>query len=597
MARNPWVVPDGFDADSKKAIKTLLAGLKKSGQTIPEAAFTQLRLGDVEGFLSFLDWDSIRGSFGDLESILASAASKSGVKTFTAGGVDATLLFDLIDDRAVTYAQQRVGKLIVEITDQMRETVRNVIAQAEQGVITYQGAAIRLQSTIPLTTRDAAAVDKFIEKQFARFMNSGLSEAKARIKAQNMGANYASKLLRSRTRTIARTEIMDSAMSGRYLGWEAGVSAGLIASDSIKEWIAEPDACPICSALDGTLIDWNSEWDFPEGVIAGSSNKMPPAHPNCRCSVVILPPDYSEDFFTPSSGGKMQKHLLGQHDQKTHGRTKTKKFDTSNYDKMAAMSSGEVIESLSALKMYDGTSLDPRVITGSQLKLEIRSSPLDERFASKGAFEALDKQANELMKNNPVSVMTEESVLQNILDEGKVKSIYDLPEGVKGRQYLEYRTAYENHAFGYDNNTPIEIRPISGITYPSEINDQLIDNFGTNYGSVQLVLKDDVKSRTTFTIGDSLDRWQEPTPIGGKLPRTMDLLNKAEKASVFELNNNNFLQGRGFWDSSYVETQVHGGIKLADIDKIVFHYPEWIDMESTVNRLNDMGISWEVVDG
>lgn len=329
MAKNPWVLPDGFDADTRKAIKALILALKKSGAKIPQDAYTQLRLGNIEAFMAYVDWEKIREGFGDLEQILTIAAQRNGKSTFTLGGVDAELLFNLIDERSVIYARERVGQLIVEITEQMREVVRETIAQAQSGQMTYQSAAIRLQSTIPLTSRDAGAVDKFIEKKFAKFMRDGLSEARARIKAQDMGAKYAAKLLESRTRTIARTEIIDASMSGRYIGWEAGVTAGQISNDSIKEWIAEPDACPICRELDGKLIGWNDEWQFPEGVTAGSSNRMPPAHPNCRCSVVILPPDYAENIFTPQSGGEMpesaeqfMKHMLGQHDQSSHARRK-----------------------------------------------------------------------------------------------------------------------------------------------------------------------------------------------------------------------------------------------------------------------------------
>jgi hypothetical protein len=339
MAINPWVLPEGFDADTRKAIKALLDALKKSGATIPEDAYTQLRLGNIDEFLAFVDWGKIRGGFGDLRSIMEETARKAGQSTFKLGGVDATLLFDLIDERAVIYAQERVGELIVEITDQMRETVRNTIAQATAGEMTYQQAALRLQSTIPLTTRDSGAVDKFIDKQFQRFMGSGFSEARARVKAQNMGGKYAAKLLDSRTRTIARTEIADAAMNGRYLGWDAGVTAGYISNDSVKEWIAEPDACEICSPLDGTLIGWNADWAFPEGVSAGTNNRMPPAHPNCRCSVAILPPDYADNVFTPSSGGEMpeeadefMKHMGGQHDQSSHGRKGSIKSGFKNWN-------------------------------------------------------------------------------------------------------------------------------------------------------------------------------------------------------------------------------------------------------------------------
>jgi hypothetical protein len=63
MAINPWVLPEGFDADTRKAIKALLDALKKSGATIPEDAYTQLRLGNIDEFLAFVDWGKIRGGF------------------------------------------------------------------------------------------------------------------------------------------------------------------------------------------------------------------------------------------------------------------------------------------------------------------------------------------------------------------------------------------------------------------------------------------------------------------------------------------------------------------------------------------------------
>ena len=594
MAKNPWVLPEGFDSGSAAAIKAILKALRNSGKQIPDAAYSALQIGDISGFLEFVNWKEIRESFGDLSSIMESMASNAGKSTYTLGGVEAQLMFDLIDARAVDYAQERVGALIVEISEQMRETVRDVIARASAGEMTYQQAAIRLQSTIGLTTRDAGAVDKYIEKQFQRFMRNGLSEAKARVKAQNMGGKYAAKLLDSRSRTIARTEIADAAMNGRYLGWDAGVTAGYIAADSVKEWIAEPNACPICAALDGTLIGWNDEWTFPEGVSAGTNNRMPPAHPNCRCSVAILPPDYADSVFTPSSGGEMPKaadeftkHLAGQHDQSTHGRGKSAKYDISGYEGLVGGSSEDFQSALS------GLGISPEVAMGSEARFSFRSQPAPKEF--QGNFDALDKAVSQLTQNSPVSIMTEESVIENILEDGEVKSIFEVGEWAKGEQYLEHRTAYEKIAFGYDNDTPVEMRPISGIIYPAQHNNDLIDTFGTNYGSVQIVLKDEAKERTTFTVGDSLDKWQRPTPIGGKVPRTFDLATKAQGAAQGFKNDKNMLEDKGWWNFNYVEAQVHGGVKLKDIEKIVFHYPENVDMEFMEFRLGELGIPFEVV--
>jgi hypothetical protein len=598
MARNPWVLPDGFDANTRRAIRALSAALKKSGASIPESAFEQLRLGNIEEFLAFVDWSQIRGGFGDLQLALESAAKRAGTSTFSLGGVDATLLFDLIDERAVQYAQEKVGSLIVEIADGMRETVRDTIAAAQRGELTYQQAAIQLQSTIPLSPRDAGAVVKYREKQFARFMRSGITEAKARTRAENMAARYAAKLLDSRTRTIARTEIMDASMSGRYLGWEAGVSAGYIANDSVKEWIAEPDACPICAALDGTLIGWNDEWQFPEGVSAGSSNRMPPAHPNCRCAVVILPPDFSDNVFTPASGGEMPeeaseflKHLAGKHDQKTHGRGGGG-VDTSTYESLMGSGTDQFADAMSNVTRPDGSPLSLENIEGSRLRYTFRSTPSPEQFEP--TFAALDSEAGKFLKDNPISVVVPEEVVDSILDDGRLKSIFETP-GFKDDEYLDYRSVYERTAFGYDDNTPIMNRPISGAVLPAQQNTEAFQNFGENYGSTQIVLKDSVKDRATYTIGDSLDTFQRPTALGEKFPRSIDLLNTASSAQRTRANENTNMFSDPKWHTSrYIEAQVHGGISLKDIDKIIFHSPMYVDMEAMTNRLNDMGISWEV---
>lgn len=610
MAKNPWVLPAGFNAATAEALKILRAALKESGSTLPDAAFEELRMGNVDAFLGFVDWNKIRISFGDLETLIADTAGKAGVATFKLGGIDANLMFELIDERAVQYAKKRSARLIVEISEQMRDTVRAVIAQAEQGLITYQGAAIRLQSTIPLTSRDAAAVDKFIDRQFQRFVKNGLSTTKATIKAQNMGAKYAAKLLGSRTRTIARTEIMDAAMSGRYLGWEAGVDAGLIASDSVKEWIAEPDACPICKPLDGTLIGWNEEWQFPEGVSAGSSNKMPPAHPNCRCSVAILPPDYVDNVFTPASGGKMPKgaieltkmagsdflneivkHLPGKHDQATHGRRGSRAYNTAGYDELISPDGEKFIETMNELKRPDGTTVSDDHIDFGANRFGFRSLPATEGFENK--FKVLDEEFSAFVKDNPVSVMMPEQVIESLLDDGKMKTIFDMPDA-KGEDYLDHRLIYERAAFGYEGTFPNESRPVSGTILPTAENQEAFYAFGENFGSAQVVLKDEVKSRTTYTLGDSLDKFQKPNSGTGKVPRTMDLITTAQRAAYSRKNENtNMFDTLRFWNEDYIEAQVHGGVKLKDIAKIIFHSP-MIDIPAT--QLDELGIKYEVTE-
>jgi hypothetical protein len=701
MANNPWVLPDGFDADVKKAIKALKSALNKSGATIPDAAFTQLRLGNIEGFLAFVDWDKIRGGMEGFEAVLIDAAQKAGTSTFTLGGVDAELLFDLIDERAVLYAQERVGQLIVEISEQMRETVRQTIASAERGEMTYQMAALQLQNTIPLTTRDAGAVTKFTEKQFQRFMREGLSEARARVKAQNMAAQYAAKLLEARTKTIARTEIIDASMSGRYLGWEAGVTAGYISNDSVKEWIAEPDACPICKELDGKLIGWNQEWEFPEGVTAGSTNRMPPAHPNCRCSVVILPPDYADDVFTPQSGGEMPeeaseflKHMLGQHDQSTHARRevagvpKNVDLDGKRWNADARREFGarfmtyenakeeawqklvserhngktwqelDYSEKAQARGYWDEAKQDPAVLGakkhltehfiyaeaaalsatdggligdlgfetaytplekltrlggsrdrgddddywkkhGDQELLKLTSDPnakiypdpnvgfdvsgVNSRLTRQEALDIANNDWNEFVESSDVQVIMSASAAQKVLTSGRIKTIHDVDRparaGGSDADYRDTRKVYENVAFGYDDSTPVDKRPVSGLLGSGEPYSEMLDIYGGKNPAV-ITLKPTIRERTTYTRDDSLNGFETPKPLGNPTSRNWDYY--AATAGVYRSAT-----GRNYFTDRKImapEAQIHGGVTIEDIAEITFYGNPSASVISTVER-------------
>jgi hypothetical protein len=289
------------------------------------------------------------------------------------------------------------------------------------------------------------------------------------------------------------------------------------------------------------------------------------------------------------------KHLPGKHDQSTHGRKKGVSFNTDSYASLTDETGEAFQTAMSNLSAYDGASISEEVIDKAHLRYQFRSQKMPEEFGMD--YGSLDKSINKYLDENPVSVMMEEEVIDSILDDGEIKSIFGLSEGAKGREYVEHRLVYERAAFGYDQNTPIGVRPVSGTVFPKSSNNQAVVGFGTGYGSTQIVLNDDVKSRTTFTIGDSLDKFQRPTKYGGKVPRTLDLGRVAQSNSNANKKGINIFEEKGFNSFDYIETQVHGGIKLSDINKIVFHSPMYIDMEATTNRLNDMGIGWEVVDG
>lgn len=299
MAKNPWILPEGFDANDAKARKELARLLGGMGSQIPQEALDALRSGNIQQFQQLVNFEALGEQFEPMRELMQDFAAKSGASIYRQGQVTQELVFDLIDERAVTWAQTSSARLVREVTDEARQNIASLTAQATNGEITYQGMADLLESGgLGLTSRNARAVANSESRNFARFMNDGMSETAARIKARRMAEEYTDKLVKSRAKTIARTEIADAAMQGRYMGWESGVQSGVIDSNSVKEWIAEPDACSICSPLDGQLVAWDASY---QGAVTGTTDKMPPAHPNCRCTVAILPPDYADTVFTEQS--------------------------------------------------------------------------------------------------------------------------------------------------------------------------------------------------------------------------------------------------------------------------------------------------------
>lgn len=292
-------------------------------------------------------------------------------------------------------------------------------------------------------------------------------------------------------------------------------------------------------------------------------------------------------FINPQS--EFAKHLQGQHDQSEHGRKGTRSYDTSKYEKLVGTTPEQFASSLSGLTNLDGSAISEDVINGAALRHGFRSMPMAAGFEEK--FETFDKATTEYLKANPVSVFVDEEVVANILDDGKIKNIYELEDMPKGEEYVEHRLVYENVAFGYDQTFPIENRPVSGTVLPKSDNKEAFYRFGEQYGSAQIVLKDSVKSRTTYTIGDSLDQFQRPTELGGEFPRTFDLATTAQRgAEYYRRTGKPIYEDVDWWNGTYIEAQVHGAITLKDIEKIIFHSPM---SDIPTRKLDELGIKWE----
>lgn len=197
-------------------------------------------------------------------------------------------------------------------------------------------------------------------------------------------------------------------------------------------------------------------------------------------------------------------------------------------------------------KIIPGTSEDVRKRIDENFNFAITFGKTKEEIK-----ENFVKQAERLLADKPkVAIRAPIDVVDLILDDGRFKSQFETNSS-QGTLDFDLRKSFEMEGFGVPEDTPDEQRPIYG--YMTDKNAGY-GNYKLNlYGGVAFVLKDSVKENTTVTFGDSLD---------GELP--------SSKIGNVKIESMEIVEGLVSEDSfGYVEAQIHGGVKLGDVEEIV----------------------------
>lgn len=197
-------------------------------------------------------------------------------------------MFTTLSDRSAQYASTRSAKLVTEITESNRLAIRKIIATAFTEPITVDETARRLRAVVGLHPRWANAVLRFDDDGMARLVRDGMSVSEARKKMDVLTKRYKDKLIRRRAEMIARTELQMTQNWSKQAGWVALDNVGILDGQTMKEWRTAPlgsrygPPCDECQSVRGSRVPWNGS--FANGL------PMPPAHPNCRCTAVLIPP-------------------------------------------------------------------------------------------------------------------------------------------------------------------------------------------------------------------------------------------------------------------------------------------------------------------
>ncbi len=184
----------------------------------------------------------------------------------------------------------------------------------------------------------------------------------------------------------------------------------------------------------------------------------------------------------------------------------------------------------------------------------------------------------------------ERGVLSKILEEGRIKSQFETGTS-KGVLDNKVRLSFERDYFGLSESLDVKKRPIYGT-----LSNDFATTHASQYGSVQVILKDSVKQRSTFTGADSLSYGKKilPSPlldpsvdsifireIAGMVPDSLD-----EVIDKITLDRNKVKRHR------YMEIQIHDGVEASDIEKIVVDADASLS-PAAIRKLEELGIPYE----
>jgi hypothetical protein len=212
--------------------------------------------------------------------------------------------FQFTNQEAVRWAETHAANLVVGVSEETRAAIRLILVRLYQDpTMGPDRAAREIRAIIGLTRRQAIAVDnlrRMLEQRrelatIARDAASSLSPQRRAFWAEqqvktaavidaNVG-RYADRLLRQRSETIARTESMTASNRGQQLLWEQARTVGLVDNSVQREWITTPDIrlCEICQPMQGVRVNLDQSFTLEDG----QTLMTPPAHPQCRCTVIL----------------------------------------------------------------------------------------------------------------------------------------------------------------------------------------------------------------------------------------------------------------------------------------------------------------------
>lgn len=200
----------------------------------------------------------------------------------------------------LSWLYQRGAEFVTSCTQQQKDAVAALLSKKMIDSHTIDELARMIRPCIGLTEGQAKANARYYDSIVAnlRKEHPRMSAASIRQKALDASTKYAERQHRERAFTIAQTESAFAYNQGADEGIRQAQSQNLIGTVK-KRWSTSGDdgVCDICSALEGTEVDMDSDFAYAGRPLFAGQHMLPPAHPRCACAVEYIevsPPTYTD---------------------------------------------------------------------------------------------------------------------------------------------------------------------------------------------------------------------------------------------------------------------------------------------------------------
>lgn len=259
-----------------------------------------------------LSWSELGDVVQILGDVLYAQMRSGGALGLPAVSVGFNYNFEATNQLAINWARQEAAKRIRNLTFEQQSLVSDTIVRALTGAADVRDVARIVRQSIGLHPRWSKAVETRYQNTLLGYLQSGVPRRRAESMARRVADRYYDDLLGKRSLMIARTEILAAHNAGRWFTFEDAINAGIAPSNALKKWvvrvpqrgsgttlrwqtasgrsaskkIAHDSPCPDCLPYNGMMVPWNEP--FPSG------DMMPPLHPNCVCTAVMVIPEQPE---------------------------------------------------------------------------------------------------------------------------------------------------------------------------------------------------------------------------------------------------------------------------------------------------------------